>query len=531
MKRKKTYVYSKCLSRLQEAKRIPMLFVGSGLSKRYLKNYPSWDELIFNIAQTIGVNRSQLLAIKQQITDITPSAHPGKINAEIGSRLTKIFREKVISGEISLSDIFTEEEIDFIQQKNISFIKMLISKQLSTYETSDNPTYVSELTELKKLQSNIGAVVTTNYDKFLEKEIFNNFDIFIEQTQYYMTECTGIGEIYKIHGSVESPNSIIFTTEDYENFRKNLKVVAAKLLNLALEYPIIFIGYSLEDENILEILYTLVESLSEEQLTTLSKNLIYINWVKKKKLLEESEKSIIRDGKNLTITCINTDNYFVLYKHLQKFLPAERPERVRKYKKMIYNLIKKSNNGQATLIANDNLDKLNANNQLVIAFGSTEDFAHKGIIGINTKDLINWVLEQKSDISEKYASSIFNDFFLTTKVSKTQYIPMFYLLKYCDKYIESKKLLNMKKNLQDWITKINANNNYILYNDANEIKKLSDELSENKYLSCITKAYYNNKISYEECLDLLKDFNSKQPNITTDFRKAISCLDMKKYCS
>lgn len=74
-----------------------MLFVGSGLSKRYLKNYPSWDELIFNIAKVIGVNKSQIIAMKQAITDSKPSETQGKINAEIGSNLTKIFRDKIIS--------------------------------------------------------------------------------------------------------------------------------------------------------------------------------------------------------------------------------------------------------------------------------------------------------------------------------------------------------------------------------------------------------------------------------------------------
>ena len=79
-----------------------------------------------------------------------------------------------------------------------------------------------------------------------------------------MTECMGIGEVYKIHGSVDSPNSLVFTSEDYASFENNLKVIAAKLLNLALEYPIIFIGYSLEDENVLKIFETLIESLTEK---------------------------------------------------------------------------------------------------------------------------------------------------------------------------------------------------------------------------------------------------------------------------
>ena len=529
MKRKKKYIDSKCIQALIKKERIPLLFVGSGLSKRYLKNYPSWDELISYVAETIGISESQLLAMQQEITDSNPSESKGVINAKIGSKLTKVFREKVISGKINLEDIFSDEEMHIIKKDNITFIKMLICKKLSSYEITDNPKYLSELTELKKLQSNIGAVVTTNYDKFLENEIFNNFDVFVEQSQYYMTECTGIGEIYKIHGSVSSPNSIIFNWEDYMNFEANLKVVAAKLLNLSLEYPIIFIGYSLEDENILKILNTLVDSLTTEQTNILSKNLIYIEWKKSEEYLRENEKSINKDGKSLKLTCITTDNYFVLYKHLQKFVPAEKPERVRKYKKMIHQLILNNNKGVTSIIANDNLDKLNSEGKLVIAFGEMNTFARFGVNGIKTEDLIKWVLDQKKDITNELANSIFVDYYLTTKVANGNYVPMFYISKFTDDHLDAPKLLNMKDRLNSWIGKINNNSNLPLYNNINELKEASSHLASYKYIFCIMKSYYNKKINYNECLLLLKELNSKEGFLKdSNFRKAISYIDLQE---
>ena len=34
------------LEKMVKNKRLPVLFIGSGIPKRYLKNFPSWDELL-----------------------------------------------------------------------------------------------------------------------------------------------------------------------------------------------------------------------------------------------------------------------------------------------------------------------------------------------------------------------------------------------------------------------------------------------------------------------------------------------------
>lgn len=530
MDRKKRYIDSPCIRQLIDKGRIPMLFIGSGISKRYVKNYPSWDELIQFVASKIDVSNGQLLAMKQEITDTLPYESKGKINAEIGSKLTRIFREKVLNGEIKLEDIFTEEEIHKIEAENITFVKMLISKRLLSYELTANKRYLNEFNEFKKLRNNIGAVITTNYDKFLEKEIFNNFDVFVEQSQYYMTDCVGIGEVYKIHGSVETPNSLIFNSEDYKNFEDNLRVVAAKLLSLALEYPIVFLGYSLEDDNILAIFETLVSSLNKKQLEELSKNLIYVEWKSKEFNLSESKKTITRNGKFLEYTCITTDNFFVLFKYLLKFTPAEKPERVRKYKKMIQHLIVSSNGGEATIIAEDNLDKLKNDGKLVVAFGQRERFAQKGVIGIGTEDIIKWVLEQENDIPKDYANSIFKDFYLKSRISSNYYIPMFYIAKFTDDYKDNGKLLTMKSNLENWVERINFDKNIISFNSFEEIRNSIDSMTLYKCIQSIVKSYYNNSINYAECLTLLKELYSNESLIikNSDFRKAIAYLDLKQ---
>ena len=34
------------LDKIVDSKKLPVLFIGSGISKRYLFNYPTWDELL-----------------------------------------------------------------------------------------------------------------------------------------------------------------------------------------------------------------------------------------------------------------------------------------------------------------------------------------------------------------------------------------------------------------------------------------------------------------------------------------------------
>lgn len=64
-----------------------------------------------------------------------------------------------------------------------------------------------------------------------------------------------IGEIFKIHGCISDPLSIVINEADYQRFNEDHKYLSAKLLTYFVEHPLIFIGYRAEDPNIKEILY------------------------------------------------------------------------------------------------------------------------------------------------------------------------------------------------------------------------------------------------------------------------------------
>lgn len=525
----KQQFFSRCLDNLVAKKRIPMLFIGSGISKRYIKDYPTWEELLTTIASKIGVNHHQLLAMKQSITNDNPSADLCDIYKAVGSRLTELFRTKVESGELDLNSIFTDDEIAEIESKRIPFIKMLIAKSMKNYTLLSGTKIDNELKEFKKNQETIGAVITTNYDQFLEKEIFNNFVVYSDQTQYYMNDCSGIGEIYKIHGSVTSPQNIIFNKTDYENFDNNLKGIASRILSLAFDYPIIFMGYSLEDHNVQNILYTLIDCLSDAQLKEIAQNIIYVNWKPSEFRLVQTKKTITSNGRSLTMTNIDTDNYYAIYKYLQRFTPSERPERVRKYKKMIRELIVKSNTGQKTIVAEQNLDKLNSENNLVVAFCNKETLSYKGLIGFSVQDMINDVLSQtvyNSEQAKKIGIDVYNE---NSGFVKTNYIPIFYYLKNIDRDLwgNDPKINAAYSNCKKMIDTL-LSNDKICAIDFDTLMKKRESLALYMLFSVAMKSYALGSINYEQYIEFLNEMGKDKNNRnSTHFKKAITYADFK----
>lgn len=98
------------------------------------------------------------------------------------------------------------------------------------------------------------------------KSSFSYFETYVGQEELIFANIAGIGEIYKIHGSVTDASSLVLTSKDYSDFEERSSYLIAKLLTIFLEYPIIFIGYSLNDRNIRNIFETISKCLSQEKL-------------------------------------------------------------------------------------------------------------------------------------------------------------------------------------------------------------------------------------------------------------------------
>lgn len=108
------------------------------------------------------------------------------------------------------------------------------------------------------------------------KSFFPDHEVYIGQEDLLFSNTQSVGEIYKIHGCASHYDSLVLTDSDYQDFHKLNPYLAAKLITIFVEHPVIFIGYSMQDENIISLLSSIVSVLDQDKLSKLSRNLIFL---------------------------------------------------------------------------------------------------------------------------------------------------------------------------------------------------------------------------------------------------------------
>lgn len=225
---------------LKDAGCQPILFVGSGFSKRYA-GAPNWEELLRKLAENCPQIDKDYAYYKQTYGD------PMKI----GSVFADAYREWAWDKGKSKfpAEYFTEKFPPDIFLKHT--VAELLKEAGSTKGSFGSAVLNDEITALRAMSPH--AIVTTNYDELIEP-LFPEYERVIGQKilrQPYLS----IGEIFKIHGCVSEPTSLVLTKEDYETFNTDKKYLSAKLLTYFAEHPLVFVGYSATDPNIKSVLY------------------------------------------------------------------------------------------------------------------------------------------------------------------------------------------------------------------------------------------------------------------------------------
>ena len=234
------------LDKLLKEKRVPILFIGAGITRRYCNAF-GWDELLEYIALKTGIDRFQLNGIRKKIESENPDCD---VNPALATILRRTMIDLISSGKLCRSDFSELTDEEWIRMETLDPFKVLVCNMVSKINITDDPDLVAELDMFKKLSRKIPAVITTNYDEFLEKEVFTDYSVLVFPDDYYFSDSDGYGDILKIHGTVERPDTVVITSEDYDNLKLNSKIVMSRITSLMCNNPIIFIGYSMSDDEI-----------------------------------------------------------------------------------------------------------------------------------------------------------------------------------------------------------------------------------------------------------------------------------------
>ena len=104
------------------------------------------------------------------------------------------------------------------------------------------------------------AILTTNYDRLIESVYLGDTSIYVHAKVPALNEDFFI---WKLHGDVLDPDSIVFDENDYDNLAVNPRVLTV-LDGLFQQNMVLFVGYSLKDPDLLLVLKRLATILKQQ---------------------------------------------------------------------------------------------------------------------------------------------------------------------------------------------------------------------------------------------------------------------------
>ncbi len=373
------------IEHFQQMSSSPFLFVGSGFSRRYIE-LEKWEELLRFFCKYLDYPYEYYV-----------SKSNGKLQ-DVATQMVSDFNEFWWTS----SDYQNEREMyTSVITGPSSALKISIAnhiKSLSNTEISD-ATLKEEIDLLAK--SNIDGIITTNWDIFLEK-LFPKYKVYIGQEELISSSPLSIAEIYKIHGCCSRPDSMVVTTSDYDDFNKKNTYLAAKLITLFVEHPIIFLGYSLNDSNVLDLLNSIVKCLTSNGINKLKNNLIFVQRLKSDRTEGISDTIMTLEGVNLPIKSVVTDDFISIYEAIasvERKIPASI---LRHCKEQFYTLVKENDpRGQMSVIDWESIEDY-SDIEFFAGIGVVSDrVATLGYISITADDLFfDWI-----DDNDKYNSN------------------------------------------------------------------------------------------------------------------------------
>lgn len=371
---------------LAQTNALPVLFVGSGLTRRYL-NLPDWKGLL------------RQYCVSGKPFEYYNDKATRECNGTPDMRLPKAadyieadFNEKWYTDD-SYAESRRQHKTEM--EAEISPLKICMAEYFANAIGTIQHQYDSEIEQLKKIcNKNVSCIITTNYDCFLEECLGrDNFKVFIGQDDLLFSTTYEIGELYKIHGCCTKPESIVINSADYGKMQQKSAYLSSKILTMFLERPIIFLGYGINDADIKQILESISACLENDQLDKLKERLIFVEWNNNPEKSDEiSERKLdSNNGKTLSMKNVLLTDYAELYAAILQNKAKYDVKVLRRVKSQLYELVKENKPTDKLYIAT-NIDDDSPEVDFVVGVGVYGQFGNVGYSSIKSKEIFLYAL-------------------------------------------------------------------------------------------------------------------------------------------
>lgn len=493
----------------------PYVFVGAGFSRRYADLF-SWNDLLEEFAAQTG-----------QPLDYYRSAAGGSLPGA-ASRLATAFHEHWWR-----SEDYAESRAAWAGKTGDSValplkieVSRLLQARLQDWEPSEE--LVAEWALVQS--SAVDGVITTNYDDLLSLA-FPDYKVFVGQDGLLFSDTQGIAEIYAIHGATSDPDSIVLTQEDYDAYEERNAYLAAKLMTIFVEHPVVFLGYSFGDANIQSMLLSLVRGLKDKSVEKLQDRLIFVEWHADLPQGPYVEKTFANvEGQVLPVIRVHVTDWVDVFTALGERPHALSARTLRHLKEQVYDIVL-TNDPKGRLYAHTDIDSTNADD-VEIVFGVGARLQAVGLVGLRRIDIWKDVLEMAS---AKYSAEDMLSTLYPTTVSTTCY-PIYKYLRVADKLNDAGTLVD-EPNVDAKVVSRELRNRAAVKTSLPGVSQTRSiiELEETEGLDWIL----NNSLklpAYTDDVDGLGDFLLRHANRGTDgqwwptqYGKAVVAFDFMKY--
>jgi hypothetical protein len=506
---------------ITSTKRLPILFVGSGISKRYTTNDFSWKELLIKCVSMYSDNPGLKYRwyLQKAKNIILSDEEDHLIYQYIGSWVEEDFNLAYFEGKIELPEEVPDE---------LSPLKVFICNLLKDYSIKGE--VKAELDILKNLKEKLLTVITTNYDDFIEMDIFVNHEVIVGQKVFMGSE---IGTILKIHGSITDPSSIILTKKDYDRFEKKSKILAAKVLSLFTENPVIFLGYSITDDNVRKLLqdiYTCVDS--DFDLKNLTERLIFVRYDSSLTEPVVGTHSLRIDGVDVRMTEISLSDYTPLLKQMEGLRRITELRELNRLRDLVHKIVIDYDGDKKKIVRLTPEEEFHGD-EVVVAIGKLDAMTEMvGARGVTSDEIFRDIVF--NDVLKIPREWIVNET-LPSLLKGNQALPIHRYIETIEEIKDEKASIVYNKEVEDFLNKPikNALKGY-KENTFNSLEEIyyGDLPFSNKLYYLVLRAIYD--ASVEELEEFLKKFYdafpTKQP-AQTILRKLVLIYDKRKYKS